>query len=133
MKFITKDSCYAMQALCYLAKKDNEKVAVSELAEALDIPRAFLRKILQTLSNHNLLISYKGTGGGFQLKKKPADIYLLDVMEIFQGPLEFHNYLVGDKVCPHIKACKVKKKIDDINTYALSKLQGVSLKELIKD
>ena len=58
MKLITRDTDYAIRALSCIAA-DKEKVyTVTELTKSLDVPRPFLRKILQILNHKGLLKSH---------------------------------------------------------------------------
>ncbi|MBU2258562.1 MAG: Rrf2 family transcriptional regulator, partial [Candidatus Omnitrophica bacterium] len=65
MKLITRDTDYALRALCFIAKNKDKVTPAPELVAKLKIPRPFLRKILQSLDKNGLLKSYKGKGGGF--------------------------------------------------------------------
>jgi len=131
MKLITRDTDYAIRALCYIAKHKEETVSAAELVGALKIPRPFLRKILQILNKKRLLDSYKGKDGGFRLKKKPEDILLLDLMKIFQGPFALNEHIFKNKPCHDMKKCKLKKKLDIIEKYIASELSQISLKSLL--
>ena len=64
MKLITRDTDYALRALIRIAVSGKQVVSVSELVNELAIPRAFLRKVLQKLTKHSVLISVKGNQGG---------------------------------------------------------------------
>ena len=55
MKLITRDTDYAIRALCFIARFKKKIVSVSELVKVLKIPRPFLRKILQTLNKKRIL------------------------------------------------------------------------------
>ena len=63
MKLITRDTDYALRAICYIAKQE-KIVSVNELVKVLGVPRPFMRKILQRLSQEKILVSYKGEGRG---------------------------------------------------------------------
>ena len=64
MKLITRDTDYAIRALCCIAKRKETIISVDKLVKQLRIPRPFSRKILQTLNKRKILRSYKGTSGG---------------------------------------------------------------------
>ena len=131
MKLITRYTDYSIRALLYMAKK-RDSVTVSELVEALGIPRAFLRMILQILSKKRILRSHKGRGGGFYLAVAPSSITLLTLIEVFQGRLRLNECTFKKAICPNIKTCRVKKEIDSIQRYVISRLKGVTLQSLIK-
>jgi len=127
MKLITRDTDYALRSICFIAKKKNKKVCVSELVEELKIPKPFLRKILQVLNKENILISYKGIGGGFVLAKELKNIYLMDLMKIFQGGLNLNECTLRKMKCPNTNNCPLRKKIKNIERYVMQELSGINL------
>lgn len=131
MKLITRDTDYALRAVCFIAKKKNKKVCVSELVKELKIPRPFLRKILQVLNKENILISYKGMGGGFILAKQPKDIYLTDLMKIFQGQLNLNECILRKMKCPNMRVCPLRKKIKNIEKYVIQELSEINLASFV--
>lgn len=132
MKLITRDTDYAIRAVSYIAKNKNKVVSVSELVKELKIPRPFLRKILQALNKKNLLKSYKGASGGFNMAVAPNRISLIGLLEVFQGPFQMNECFFKRKVCPSIKKCALKKKIDRIERYARKQLQSVTVANLLR-
>ncbi|MFH1397987.1 MAG: Rrf2 family transcriptional regulator [Candidatus Omnitrophota bacterium] len=132
MKLITRDTDYALRALCFIAKNKDKVTPVSELVRRLRMPRPFLRKILQSLDKIGLLKSYKGKGGGFLLTLKPDKISILDVMRIFQGEFNFNECLLNKRLCPDIRICILKKKIDRIEKYVISELNSFKLAYLLE-
>ena len=130
MKLITRDTDYAMRALCLIAGQKNDIVSVSWLVRELKIPRPFLRKILQILTKKGILKSYKGKGGGFVLNVPKEQIFLIDIIKAFQGPIGISQHIFKNKICPNMKNCKLKKKLDDIEKYIIFKLKDITLSSL---
>jgi len=133
MKLITRDTDYAIRALCFIAKCEREIIPVSELNRNLRIPRPFLRKILQILNKEGMIRSYKGKGGGFMLALAPNKIFLADLIEIFQGSLKLNECIFKKRICPDIKTCKLKKRIDAIQKYVISELRNITLASLLDE
>ena len=131
MKLITRNTDYAMRALCYIAKQKRGSVSASEMVAALKIPRPFLRKILQTLSGEGLLKSVKGQGGGFSLAYSEEKIFLTDLIRIFQGSIQLNECIFKKKICPNRSTCVLKKEIDGIEQAALERLGRISLASLM--
>jgi Rrf2 family protein len=131
LKLITRDTDYAVRALVYIAGQNKKIISVNELVKALRIPRPFLRKILQILNKKKLLMSYKGQGGGFKLKVVSNRILLLDVMEIFQGPIKLNECIFKKRVCPNINTCELRKRIDNIQEYVISELKDITISSLL--
>ena len=127
MSLITRDIDYALRALCCIAKRKQEIYSVTDIAKDLKIPHPFLRKILQVLTRGNIVSSYKGKGGGFKLSTKPDKISLLDVITLFQGPVRLNDHTFKKKVCPHIRSCNIKKKIDRVDKILISELKNITI------
>lgn len=132
MKLITRDTDYAINALCFIAECNKRPVSVSELVNRLKMPRPFLRKILQILNKKELLNSYKGQGGGFELALAPNKIFLVDLIEIFQGPIKLNECIFKKRICPRINICPLKEKIDSIKKYVVSELKSITIASLLK-
>jgi Rrf2 family protein len=131
MKLVTRDTDYAVRALCFIAKHNKEKISVSKLVKELKMPRPFLRKILQILNKKGILNSYRGQGGGFLLAMPAERIFLADLMEIFQGPLKFNECIFKNRICPDRNTCLLKAKIGVIERQAISELKSITIASLL--
>ncbi|MBK6929373.1 MAG: Rrf2 family transcriptional regulator [Saprospirales bacterium] len=90
-----------------MVRKQNEQeyVSIRDLSEQLDISFYFLTKILQTLTQANLLVSYRGPNGGIAFKVPPEKIMLSDVVRVLEGSMSpkcaFHGSMIT--IIPKIK------------------------------
>ena len=133
MKLITRDIDYAVRALIYLADNGKgETVPIPELVDELGITRPFLRKIMQLLAKADVIRSYKGNKGGFRLIKKPEDIYLIDLIEIFQGNFSLNECLLNKDICPNKGNCILNNRVNDIEEKVKKELESIDLRSLIK-
>ena len=132
MKLITRDIDYAVRALIYMADNGNGgTVPVPELVDELGITRPFLRKIMQLLTKAGVTRSYKGNKGGFRLIKKPEDIYLIDLIEIFQGVFSLNECFLNKGICPNKASCIFRSRVDDIEEKVKKELESIDLRSLI--
>ena len=131
MKLITRDTDYSIRALTYIARNKDRIVSITELVKELDIPRPFLRKILQLLSTSGVLISYKGKNGGFELVIKPENLRLLDLIEIFQGKFVLNECLFKKKICPDQVSCKLRAQLDSLEELVENKIKEITLASLL--
>jgi Rrf2 family protein len=132
MKLITRNTDYAVRALCYIAKAKDKLVSVPELVGALKMPRPFLRKILQALNKKKILKSHKGSGGGFSLAAQPEKVFLADIIKIFQGKLQLNECLFRRNRCPNIKGCSLRKKIQEIEHRVVKDIGSINLANLLR-
>ena len=133
MKLINRNTDYAIRALCFMAEhnRKEETIPVSELVERLKVPQPFLRKILQILNKKKLVKSYKGIRGGFKLTNSPDQIFLVDLIEVFQGPFKLNECILKKNICPDIMSCALKKKIDAIEKHVIRELKSVTIGSLL--
>jgi Rrf2 family protein len=97
---------YALRAMGYLAGLPRRRVTlVAEIAEAQDIPRDFLSKILKDLVNCGLLRSHLGPGGGYSLARDPKKITFRDVHEAIEGRLLVMDCGQGPGICSQLDGC----------------------------
>lgn len=131
MKLITRDTDYAMRAVCYIARNQNRITSVRDLVKDLKMPRPFLRKILQILHKRKILNAFKGQGGGFLLAKTADKIFLVELVEIFQGPLRLNDCIFKKRICPDRSLCLLKQKIDYIERNVVSELKSITIASLL--
>ena len=135
MRLITRNTDYAIRALCFIAQNGKEKeiISAAELVRKLKIPRPFLRKILQILNKRGILSSRKGLGGGFSLAIPPKNIFLIDLIETLQGSLKLTECIFKKRICSDIKTCVLKKKIGALERYMTSELKAITLASLLQE
>jgi len=103
---LSKSCVYGVRALIYLAIEDQRRyIPIKEVSEKLNISFHFLTKILQTLTQHNLIESFKGPKGGVTLARNATDISILDVVEAIDGKKIFQECLLGLPGCSIEKPC----------------------------
>ena len=85
---LSKKSQYAFKALAYLTEKFNQgPVLISEISTRKKVPLKFLENILLELKKAGILESKKGKGGGYYLKKDPAQIKVATIVRLVNGPI----------------------------------------------
>jgi Rrf2 family protein len=132
MKLITRDTDYAIRALLFLARQRDRTVSVTDLVGSLKIPRPFLRKIMQTMNKKGVLSSHKGNGGGFRLARPADQIFILDLVRIFQGSTTLNQCLFKKRLCPDRSGCPLKKKIESLEKYVFSELRKTTIAGLVE-
>jgi len=86
MMSITTKSPYALQALAELGRSGDGPVPIGELARRRKIPVQFLEQLFATLRRAGVLKSQRGVKGGYTFAKSPADITVLEIVELLDGP-----------------------------------------------
>jgi DNA-binding IscR family transcriptional regulator len=85
---ITTKSPYAVAALVELARTGGDApVPIGELARRREIPVQFLEQLFAVLRRAGVLRSQRGVKGGYRFDREPADVTVLEVVELLDGPL----------------------------------------------
>ena len=133
MKLLTKKTDYTIRALLYLTMNPYNFVSSKTISEVDKIPLQFLRRILQTLTKENFVISKEGISGGVKLKKDPYKIKLTKLMEIFQGNVKFTDCLLRKKLCHNRSKCVLRKRIKKVENKVIDELKNITIGTLIDD
>jgi Rrf2 family protein len=78
---------YAIRAVLELARAGSETVKREQIADAQDIPLAFLENILLELKRAEIVETQRGPDGGVRLARPAAEITVADVVRAVTGPL----------------------------------------------
>ena len=132
MTVIFSKKCeYGLQAVLYLAAKLNEEVVpAEEIAKKLNIPKEFVSKILQSLTESGLVYSKKGKSGGFSLAKDPKTIRLIDIVAAIDGLSIFSSCVLGFPNCSPEHPCQLHDKWGVLRTNAYNMLTDQTLDQL---
>jgi Rrf2 family transcriptional regulator, iron-sulfur cluster assembly transcription factor len=132
MTVIFSKKCeYGLQAVLYLSSKENYEITpVEEIAGKLSIPKEFVSKILQSLTESGIINSKKGKSGGFYLAKPAHKIYLIDIVAAIDGLGIFNKCVLGFPECSPTKPCPLHDKWGELRTKAYSMLTEDTLENL---
>ncbi|MFB0516418.1 MAG: Rrf2 family transcriptional regulator [Candidatus Neomarinimicrobiota bacterium] len=129
----TKSSEYAIQAMIYLAEHEGGEglSMVSAIAEAYNIPKQFLAKLIQTLTRNRLVKSYRGRKGGIELARPAKDITLLQIVHAIEGtPPQQERCVIGLDVCSDEVSCPLHNEWTHIRSLVRDTLEHQTLADL---
>ncbi|OGC01193.1 hypothetical protein A2V82_04005 [candidate division KSB1 bacterium RBG_16_48_16] len=103
---LSKTCDYGLRAALYLAANDDrEFIPIKEISEKLNISFHFLTKILQILTQEDILTSFKGPKGGVKLAMPAKTISLRKVIEAIDGEGLFTRCVIGLDTCSPEHPC----------------------------
>lgn len=121
----------ALQAVLFLSiKKDKRIFNATEVSKELRVPKEFVSKVLQILTNSGIIGSKKGKNGGFYLAKSASRIKLIDIVEAIDGLDVFNNCVLGFPGCSVESPCPVHDKWGKLRDEAFKMLSESSLEQL---
>jgi Rrf2 family protein len=85
---ITSKSPYAVAALAELGRSSGtDPVPIGELARRREMPVQFLEQLFAVLRRAGVVSSQRGVKGGYRFARDPAEVTVLEVVELLDGPL----------------------------------------------
>ncbi|GJQ61241.1 MAG: hypothetical protein SCALA702_02940 [Melioribacteraceae bacterium] len=120
-----------LQAVLFLSIKKKKLIFnATEVSNELKVPKEFVSKVLQILTDSGIVGSKKGKNGGFYLAKRPSDIRLIDIVKAIDGLSAFETCVLGFPGCSHNEPCPVHDKWGPIRENALKMLEEQTLEQL---
>jgi len=127
----------SVKALCYLAEEYPHPRNSQQISKRVGVNASKLRKLLSLLVQNGIVISNKGTTGGFYLAKKITEINLQQIYCAIEDRKAFHldvNFTNGENK----GETKLYNKyfinlFDSIQNDIEEKMEKISLKMLIND
>ena len=123
---------YAIRCLVYLTRTRDRLATKSEIAKATSAPDLFVAKILQQLARAGLVASTRGVHGGFVLARDPANLSLLDVIDITQARVAPRPCVLDPRACPFRDTCPVHPVWVKIHRATERELRKVSFASLAR-
>lgn len=120
---------YGVRGLMQLVQSQSGRpVRVKEVAQAEEIPPAFLYKIFNRMRRSRILNSRRGIG--YTLASPPEEISLLDVIQAIEGPITIKPCLVDKDYCDRVNQCSLVAFWTSIQEEVVAKLKTVSIRDL---
>jgi Rrf2 family protein len=128
---LSRTSQYAVQALIYMATQPADTPVLNkDIAVRLGVPAPYLTKILQSMVKGNLLVSFRGRLGGFQLREGGRDISLMQIVQLIEGATFADNCLLGLKKCSAETACPLHFRWVPVKEKIIKLLEETTLGKL---
>ncbi|MEM8738461.1 MAG: Rrf2 family transcriptional regulator [Planctomycetota bacterium] len=104
---------YALRAVVWLADHPEESHTSTSIAEATQMPRSYLSKILKSLSHAGLVAGQRGVHGGFTLTRNPDQLSILEVVNAVEPVQRIRACPLGLEA--HGKnLCNLHRTLDDV-------------------
>jgi Rrf2 family nitric oxide-sensitive transcriptional repressor len=131
---LTQFTDYSLRTLIYVAIRNGEICTIAEVAESYSISKNHLMKVVQRLSQLEILKTCRGKGGGILLNVEPRELNLRQLIE----KLEPNNFIVEcfDRVnnrCAISPVCRLKKILYEANHSFMQVLEGYTLQDVVKN
>jgi Rrf2 family protein len=132
-----KSTRYALYAAMEMAAATPDtQVTAGQVAKRYKIPGAVLAKVFQQLVRAGLAVGTRGTKGGYRLARSPANVTMLDVIQVFQPPRPLGECMLmesRDQPCADPDACRLRTVFDEVDGMVRRTFSSITLAALVGD
>ena len=130
---LSKTTDYGIVLMAQLASApDRAPQNARELAQSSDLPVPMVSKILKALAREGLLVSQRGSKGGYHLARLPEELTVSEMIRVLEGPVALTDCAIGPAHCSHASLCSVREPWQVISRVVEEALADVTLADLVK-
>jgi FeS assembly SUF system regulator len=127
---LSKMTDYAVVISAQMARHPERLYAAADLADEIGLPKPTVSKLLKMLVKAELLVSRRGTQGGYQLLRSAAAITASDLIAAIEGPVAMTECSLEDSQCDLISQCGVATNWQRVTQAIHELLASVTLAQL---
>ena len=132
---LSNSSKYALKAVLYLAVNSSEsnKILAKNISAPINVPQAYIAKLLQELSRHNIVSSTRGPHGGFYINAQNRQTPLIDIITVIDGENRLNSCLLSVQSCNSEKPCPLHNFAGPFRTALIKNLEKNTIGDMAKD
>lgn len=130
---ISSKGRYGLAAMIYIAKKNvsGQYITIISIAEELSISKIYLEQVFSLLRRANLVISVKGSQGGYALSKPAEKISVRDILEAIELSIFENADKTVSESSPDIENAMTELIWEKLDNEVAITLASISLKDLV--
>jgi len=125
---ISEAASLAIHSLALIASS-SLRLNAKMIAEILQVSQNHLAKILQILAKNEYLVSNRGPGGGFTIKKNANEISMLEIYQLIEGNVDCQFCGITENRCPFI-TCIFGGKPDKLTNEFVEYMTSTKISDL---
>ncbi len=132
---VTQEADYAIR-ICLVLDKLGGKTGAAQIAELACITPKIALKVLRKLNTADIVRSYKGVQGGYELAREGNELTVLNIVETIDGPIKISKCLECDYECSRNEnkvCCKMHLAFGAINKNLADDLSRITVRMLHDD
>lgn len=130
---ITRECDYAVRIVRALA--DGTRLCVNDICPQEDLTPAFVYKILKKLEKAKIVQSFRGSNGGYALRKNLDEVTLLDLYLAVDDSFYIIECMDPKKACSRNAEefpCRVHQEMERIQKILIAELQSKTVAEILE-
>ncbi len=129
---VTQEADYAIR-ICLILDKLGEKTGAAVIADQACITPKICLKVLRKLNSAEIVRSYKGVQGGYELARDGNELTVLNIVEAIDGPIKISKCLECDYECSRNEkkiCCRMHLAFGAINKNLAKDMNRVTVRML---
>ena len=106
-------------------------IELKEIAKKENISLKYLEQVIIPFRSAGLVKSVRGSKGGYSLAKSPSEIFLNDLVEVLEGPVNLTECLRDPKVCQKSASCVTRDIWKEVSEAIYRIFHSVTLEEMV--
>jgi FeS assembly SUF system regulator len=127
---MSKLTDYGTLVLAQLSVDEGTLSSAHKVAESTHLNQPTVSKLLKALNRAGLVISQRGSQGGYALARPPEEISAAQIIDALEGPVAITECSSGHGLCDLESICRVGGAWQRINIKIRQALEEVSLTDL---
>lgn len=127
---VTRKADLAVRAMVALAEAGT-RLKSSSLAESLQSTPGFISQVVNPLVKAGWVTSDPGPAGGYRLTVDVADVSVLQIVELIDGPTDDGRCVVADRACDASAPCALHHAWSMARSELTELLGGVPVASLV--
>ena len=128
---VTRLADYAVSIIYAFSGSEKEILSSQNIAEKTKLHKATVNKLLAQLVKKNVLEPFRGTKGGYRLKKGLDNISIRELIEAIEGPVLLTDCLNKNaNNCNLFDVCNTKNIWGFVNTEINNTLENIKIKDI---
>ena len=126
---------YALKAVLFLAVHSDEdhKIMAKDIAKSINVPQAYIAKLLQELTKQKIVSSTKGIYGGFYLTNLNAEQPVINIIEAIDGPYKMNSCLLSLENCNEQVPCPLHHIANPMRSQLIENLRIKAIEDLAEE
>ena len=127
---LNTQSRYALRATLEMAKEPKKSIPLSKISENQYLSVRYLEQIFAKLKKAGIVESIRGVKGGYYLARNPEDIYVGQIVEIFEN--FYPTECIKSNECDMIEECLTRNLWSRLKVTIDEVLYKTTLADLLK-
>ena len=130
----SNSSKYALKAVLYLAvnASESKKILAKNISDPINVPQAYIAKLLQDLSRHDIVSSSRGPNGGFYMNEQNLKTPLIKIVTVIDGDNRLNSCLLSIQNCDSLQPCPLHDFAASYRTHLIENLENNTINDMVE-